>query len=377
MQNSCKKLGVRGHFDQEHPWAACHERVTHSLARLVGAKPAEVVAVGTLTANLHATFISFYRPTPARFKIIRLRGFPSDTYALASQVKQRFETLREFMQADPFNMDDAIIEIKPDAQGYIDLQTFKQVIAEHGEATAIVWIEGVHYLTGQYFNIAEIARLAHVAGCQFGLDLAHAIGNVPLALHDWDVDFAVWCSYKYLSAGPGAIAGLYIHEKHLADPAMLRLAGWWGHNKSTRFQMPDAFDPILTAESWQVSNPDIFSLTSLRQALAIFDAVDLNALREKNQRLVSYLERLIQIELPADIQIITPKHPDERGCQLSLRFLHADKALALEEKFFHYGVICDVRGDLVRVAPMGLYTTFADVFHFMDKLTMICLEIHP
>ncbi len=371
------RLGVRGHFDQQQPWFSCHERVTDSLARLVGAKPSEVVAVGTLTANLHSTFISFYRPTATRYKIIRLRGFPSDTYALASQVKQRFETIREFTQVDPFNLNDAIIEIKPDENGYIDLQTFKRVIAEHGETTAIVWIEAVHFLTGQFFNIAEITRLAHAAGCKMGLDLAHAIGNVPLALHEWGVDFAVWCSYKYLSAGPGAIAGLYVHEKYVTDPTILRLAGWWGQNKSTRFQMLDTFDPIATAESWQMSNPDVLSLAALQQSLTIFDSVDLNALREKNKRLVAYLEQLILSELSDDIQIMTPSNVDERGCQLSLRLRHADKTMALEEKFFHHGVICDVRGSLVRVAPMGLYTTFTDVFNFVEKLKVICLEMNP
>ncbi len=378
LQKECEnwgRLGVRGHFHQAHPWIVYNERVTHSLARLVGAKPEEVVATGTLTTNLHATFISFYRPTPTRFKVLRLLGFPSDTYAIASQVKQRFETLREFMQVDPFNLDDAIIEIRPDAQGYIDLQAFKNVIAEHGESTAIVWIEAVHYLTGQYFNIAEITQLAHAAGCKMGVDLAHAIGNVPLALHDWGVDFAVWCSYKYLSAGPGAIAGLYVHEKHLTDPTMPRLAGWWGHNKLTRFQMPTTFDPIPTAESWQMSNSGIFLLAALQRALVVFDTVDYNALREKNQRLVAYLEQLIQTELPTDIQIITPKHPDERGCQLSLRLQHADKTISLEKIFYQQGIICDVRDDLVRVAPMGLYTTFLDVFRFVDKLKTICLEV--
>jgi len=252
------RLGGRGHIANDHPWISYHERVTDSLARLIGARSEEVVAMGTLTANLHFLFASFYQQTPKRYKIIRLAGFPSDTYAIASQVKQRLETIRAFENDATFNLDDAVIEIKPDASGYIDLETFKSVLNQHGDSTAIVWIEAVHYLTGQYFNIPELARLAHEKGCLFGLDLAHAIGNIPLSLHDWNVDFAVWCSYKYLSAGPGGIAGLYVHDQYFNDPTRTRFSGWWGHNKKTRFQMGGTFDPIPTAESWQVSNPPIF-----------------------------------------------------------------------------------------------------------------------
>lgn len=370
------RLGVRGHFKQEHPWFSYHDLVTNSLARLTGAKPEEVVAMGTLTSNLHFTFVSFYRPTPKRFKIIRLSGFPSDTYAITSQVKQRLETIREFSGTFPFEIENAIIEIKPDSNGYIDLDTFKNVLEMHGDETSIVWIEAVHYLTGQYFNIFEIAKLAHSKGCKIGLDLAHAIGNVPLALNEWGVDFAVWCSYKYLSAGPGGIAGLYINEKYLTDPSMIRFAGWWGHNKSTRFQMPNTFDPLPTAESWQVSNPGIFSLAALYQSLSIFDQIDLKELREKNKRLVSYLEKLIHDELGSDIQIITPKNPDERGCQLSFNLPHVNHKSEIEKIFFDHGIICDVRGGgLVRVAPMGLYISFIDVFNFVENLELIVTGI--
>ncbi len=369
------RLGGRGHLHQENRWVDYNESVVPSLARLTGAKPDEVVAMGTLTANLHFLFASFYRPTRERFKIIRLAGFPSDTYAVASQVKQRYETAQELNGAEPFDLDHAIIEIKPDAKGYIDLDAFKKVLREEGKKTALVWLEAIHYLTGQFFDIPEIVRLARAEGCKIGLDLAHAIGNVPLKLHEWDIDFAVWCNYKYLSAGPGAMGGLFVHEKYLSDPSLLRLAGWWGHNKSTRFKMPSVFDPIPTAEAWQVSNPTVFSLEALRQSLFLFDQVDLALLREKNKRLVSYLERLIHEELDSDIEIITPKNPEERGCQLSLRIKHSTNHLDIEELFFQYGVICDVRGDLVRVAPMGLYTTFVDVFNFADKLKQVCNEI--
>ncbi len=377
LQKECEawgKLGVRGHFDKENPWVLTNERVTNSLVRLVGAKLDEVVAVGTLTGNLHFLFTSFYRPTPTRYKIIRLQGFPSDTYAITSQVKQRLETLHAFQDNLPYKIEDAIIEIKPNASGYIDLATFEKVLDQHGESTAIVWIEAVHYLTGQFFDIPALAKLAHSKGCQFGLDLAHAIGNIPLSLHDWDVDFAVWCSYKYLSAGPGAIAGLYVHEKYLNDPSLTRFAGWWGHNKKTRFQMNDIFDPIPSAEAWQVSNPSVFLSTTLKQALDVFDQVDLHALREKNIRLGAYLENLIRDELGETIEIITPKNPVERGCQLSLRFKSADENTNMAEILFQQGIICDARKDLVRVAPMGLYTQFVDVFNFVEKLKLILVK---
>lgn len=368
--NTWGKLGVLGHFDPATSWVKYHTLVTHSLARLVGAKPDEVVANGTLTTNLHLLFVSFYRPTKKRFKIIRLAGFPSDTYAIEAQVKQRCATLKDFSQADfPFAIDNAIIEIKPDKNGYIDHAVFKKTLEQHGEQTAIIWIEAVHYLTGQYFHISDIATLAHQRGCKIGLDLAHAIGNVPLKLHEWNIDFAVWCSYKYLSAGPGGIAGLYVHEKYLTDQSILRFAGWWGHNAATRFQMPRVFDPILTAEGWQTSNAAIFLIAALRASLNIFDQVDLLALREKNKRLTDYLISFIQ-EM-AHIEIVTPVNSAERGCQISLRIKNLPKDSHAEKILLEHDVVCDARGNLIRVAPMGLYTTFSDVSRFADVLKRI------
>jgi kynureninase len=245
------------------------------------------------------------------------------------------------------------------------------LLEEQGDSSVILWLEAVHYLTGQFFNIPEITRLAHEKGCKVGLDLAHAIGNVPLALNKWHIDFAVWCSYKYLSAGPGAISGLYIHEKYLKDSSIIRFSGWWGHNKSTRFAMPPIFEPIPTAEGWQVSNANIFSLVALRQSLAIFDQIDFSALVEKNKRLVSYLETLLGDELNEKVQIMTPKNPYERGCQLSLAIEGIQKNTHIEKALLDLGIICDVRGNVVRVAPMGLYTTFHDVFCFVEKLKLI------
>lgn len=364
-------LGGRGHFEKENPWRSYVELVIPSLARLVGAKTKEVVATGTLTSNLHLTFVSFYQPTPQRYKIIRLSGFPSDTYAVASQVQQRIETISRFTGNIPFQSEEAIIEITPDKNGYISMDTFKETVEKHGKETALMWIEGVHFLTGQRFDIQELTQLAHKNGFKIGVDLAHAIGNVHLELHDWDVDFAVWCHYKYVCAGPGAIGGLYIHERYLSDNNLLRFSGWWGHNKETRFDMPSVFDPIPTAEGWQLSNSDILSLAALRGSLAIFDAVDLRTLQEKNKRLGAYLETLLLIQLESKISIITPKNPEERGCQFSLslntNMAVTDIAQALLEK----GVVCDVRGKIIRVAPMGLYTRFVDVFHFVGILEEI------
>lgn len=365
------KLGVRGHFDQTTPWIRYYTLVTESLAKIVGAKPIEVVATGTLTTNLHLAFVSFYKPTRKRYKIIRLAGFPSDTYAIYSQVQQRLENLKDFhCDVGDFNISNAIIEIKPNESGYIDLAVFKKVLEEHGDQTCIIWIEAVHYLTGQYFNISEIAKLTHQKGCKIGLDCAHAIGNVELKLHDWEIDFAVWCHYKYLSAGPGAIGGLYIHEKYAQDQSILRFAGWFGHNAETRFQMPSTFDPILTAEGWQLSNAAIFLIASLKASLNIFDQVDLQALREKNIRLTDYLIKLMQENLNESVEIITPIHSAERGCQISFKFKH-DKKISLEKLLHENNIICDTRGDLIRVAPMGLYTTYQDVFNFVKILQKI------
>lgn len=364
------RLAARGHFYKENPWVSYNERVTHSIARLVGAKKSEVVATGTLSTNIHFLLASFYRPTAKRFKIIRLAGFPSDTYAIESQVKQRIDTLRDFTGSAPFSVEEAIVEIKPDAAGYISLEKIAETLEQHGDQTCVVWIEAMHYLTGQFFQFAEIAKMAHKKGCKIGLDLAHAIGNVPLALHDANIDFAVWCHYKYVSAGPGAIGGLYIHEQYATDVTMPRLAGWWGHDKTTRYQMPNQFNAIPTAEGWQMSNPVIFSITALHHALSIFDDIDLQAMREKNKRLSAYLESLIRTQFPS-IEIISPSNLDERGCQLSIRIPNMNSAVDVKNTFYDLGVMCDVRGDKIRVAPIALYTTFADIFRFVEKLKVV------
>jgi len=359
-------LGVRGHFDGANPWMSYHQRVAPQLARLVGAKPHEVVAMGTLTGNLHLLFMSFYRPTPTRYKIIHFAGFPSDTYAVRSQVQLRLQTLRDF-QSDA-TLEHAVIEITPDDTGYIAWDTIEQVLATHGSDTAVVWFEAVHYLTGQRFDIERITQLAHHYGCKVGFDLAHAIGNVEVQLHEHDVDFAVWCHYKYVSAGPGAIAGLYVHERFACDPNYPRLAGWWGNKPATRFHMSPDFDPILGAEGWQLSNAELFSLSALHEALCLFDTVDLTALRAKNTRLVAYLEQLMRETLQDNVVMITPENPAERGCQLSFRLIGVNHLEHLETALLNLGVVCDVRRDVLRVAPMGLYNTFQDVFYFVCQL---------
>jgi kynureninase len=369
------RLGVRGHFEGQNPWMHFHQRVTEQLTRLVGAQSDEVIAMGTLTGNLHLAFISFYQPTKTRYKIIRVAGFPSDTYALESQVRQRLETLRAFSAETPFTVAEAIIEIKPDEAGYISFNRIAETLAQHGQQTAVLWFEAVHYLTGQFFDIEAITQLAHQYGCKVGFDLAHAIGNLSLQLHDWRVDFAVWCHYKYISAGPGAIAGLYIHNQYVHDRNILRLAGWWGNKASTRFAMLPDFDPSLSAEAWQLSNAEMFSLAALHETLSLFDDVDLVALREKNKRLVAYLDYLLEKNLTENVEVITPKNPEERGCQLSLRVIAFQSMEQVEQLFLDKGIVCDVRDKLVRVAPMGLYNSYQDVFYFVQQLRQIIAEI--
>ncbi len=352
------RFGVEGHLLARKPWLPYHEFVTEPMARVVGALPTEVVVMNTLTVNLHLMMVSFYRPTAQRFKIlIEASAFPSDQYAVASQAK--------FHGYDPR---EAIVEIKPRAgESLIRKEDLLELIDRDGSSIALVLLGNVNYLTGQAFPIAEVARAAHQKGCVFGVDLAHGAGNLLLQLHDWNVDFAVWCSYKYLNSGPGALAGCFVHEKHHRDEKLPRFSGWWGHDKKTRFTMPMQFSPIPTVESWQLSNPPIFQLAAIRASLELFDQARMDRLREKSVNLTGYLEHLLSA-LPADFCVqTTSRNPDERGAQLSYRFPRKPKELV--HTLAQSGVIADFREpDVIRFAPAPLYCRYQDVYQLAEVL---------
>ena len=355
------ELAVEGHFASSRPWLPYHEQLTKSLATLVGAQPLEVVAMNSLTVNLHLMFTSFYRPRSGRDAIlIEQSAFPSDQYAVASQI-----------QLHGFNPKTAQIEIGPRAgEDTIRTEDICSLIEREGQRIATVMLPGVQYLTGQRFDIEAITRCARRQGCVVGFDLAHAIGNVPLRLHDWDVDFAVWCSYKYLNAGPGAIGGCFVHERHARAFDLPRFAGWWGHDKDSRFQMPSKFQPIPGAEGWQLSNPPIMATAPLLASLSLFDAAGMEQLRAKSLRLTEYLQALLLARLSNALSIITPSDPEARGCQLSIR-LHRSPAeeRAVFDSLASQGVFCDWREpDIIRVAPVPLYNSFLDAWRFAAAL---------
>ena len=347
-------LGVEGHFKENSPWVSYHELVREPISKLVGALPSEVVSMNSLTVNLHLLFVSFYRPNAKRHKIlIEGSAFPSDQYAVKSQLM--------YHGYDPR---DALIEIFPrDGERILRMDDIVTKIEETGDSIAIVFIGGVNYSTGQVVDMKRITEAGHKAGCRVGFDLAHAIGNIPMNLHDWKVDFAVWCTYKYLNAGPGAIGGCFIHEQNCHDPAVPRFSGWWGHDKASRFKMGPDFTPIPGAEGWQLSNPSITSIATLRSSLEIFDEVGVAKLRQKSQGLTSYMEFLIESLADPRVSIITPKNPLDRGCQLSIVVDGIGKKIF--EKLMERGVICDWREpDIIRVAPVPLYNTFEEVYKF-------------
>lgn len=349
-------LGVEGHFHGKHPWMPYHEFVAENAAYVVGAKPSEVVMMNGLTANLHLMMVSFYRPTKARYKIlIEYTPFPSDIYAVQSQAK--------FHGFDPA---DAIIEMKPRAGEHtLRQEDIEEVIAREGQSIALILIGGVHYYTGQFFDIARITEAGHKQGCMVGFDLAHAAGNVLLKLHDWNVDFACWCSYKYLNSGPGAVAGAFVHERHAKSFDLPRFAGWWGNDKSVRFKMGPQFQPMAGAEGWQLSNPPIFALAPARVSLDIFREAGMENLRAKSTQLTGYLEYLLHNLKLASLKIMTPANDAERGCQLSITVQGNGRKVfdALQKA----GVVCDWREpDCIRVAPVPLYNSFSDVYRFVE-----------
>ncbi len=349
-----KTLAVEGHFHAKHPWLPYHEFLTEKMAEVVGAKPVETVVMNSLTVNLHLMLVSFYRPTPERYRImIEGKAFPSDQYAVKSQIR--------FHGFDP---GDALIEMEP-REGETTLRTedIETAIETYGDSLALVMFGGVNYFTGQAFEMARIADAARTAGAAVGFDLAHAAGNIPLKLHDWGADFAVWCSYKYLNAGPGAVAGAFVHERHAKDSDIPRFAGWWGHDKDTRFLMGPDFVPIEGAEGWQISNPPILQMASLRASLEIFAEAGMEALVEKSKKLTGFLEFLLKQIDDERITVITPSRTAHRGCQLSIRVEDANRSLF--EELTSAGVVADWREpDVIRVAPVPLYNNFSDAFGF-------------
>ncbi|HMW75778.1 MAG TPA: kynureninase, partial [Saprospiraceae bacterium] len=352
-----KNLGVEGHVHARHPWMPYHEFLTEKMARIVGALPSEVVVMNSLTVNLHLMMVSFYRPTKERYKIlIEYSPFPSDIYAVKSQLEYH-----------GYDAESALIHLKPEeGTDIVSLESYRRILEEEGERIALVMIGGVNYYTGQLYPLAEMTRLAHATGAMIGFDLAHGAGNVRLSLHDVGCDFAVWCSYKYLNSGPGSLAGCFVHERH-KDFDGPRLAGWWGHEKESRFRMGPDYIPIPGAEGWQLSNPPILSMAAIMASLDIFDEAGMDRLVEKSRNLTAYTEYLIKAIDSDAIELITPTEPGQRGCQLSIRVKGADKTLF--GKISEAGVIADWREpDVVRIAPVPLYNSYLDVFRFVQIL---------
>lgn len=353
------KFGVEGHFLAKNPWMPYHEFLTEKMAKLVGALPKETVMMNQLTVNLHLLMVSFYRPTKQRYKILcEAKAFPSDQYALQSQI-----------QFHGFKVEDALIEIYPREGEYtINEQDIYSAIEKHKDSLALIMIGGVNYFSGQVFDMKGITAAGQKAGALVGWDLAHGAGNLKLQLHDWNVDFAAWCSYKYLNSGPGSVAGAFVHEKHLSNTELPLFAGWWGHDKDTRFLMDNKFIPMQTAERWQLSNAPIFSMAACRASLDIFDEVGMDKLVEKSKHLTAYLEFVvneINKEKNNCLQIITPK--ENRGCQVSIVANGYGKSLY--NKLIENGVIPDWREpNVIRCAPVPLYNSFSDIYRFSTIL---------
>lgn len=372
--NRWRDLGVEGHFKGEWPWTQYHKAVVHAAMDIVGAKEEEIIHMNTLTVNLHLLMASFYKPTKERYLIIMEAGaFPSDQYVVESQVRMH-----------GFDPETSIVEVSPvEGETLISTEQIKEVIRKNGDRTAMVLFGGIQYFTGQCLDMAEISKVTHETGAFLGLDLAHAVGNVPLKLHEWGVDFAAWCTYKYLNSGPGAIGGVYIHEKYATDPTFPRLAGWYGYNAATRFLMQKKFQATPTAEGWQLSNAPILSFAPLIASHSLFQQAGMERLRNKSILLTSYLTYLLD-SIPAKervFEIITPRELSARGAQLSLFTDHQGKALFqyLSER----GVVCDWRENnltekgvgaagVIRVAPTPMYNTFEEVYQFADNVSTFC-----
>ena len=357
VMNDWANLAVEGHFYAEKPWWDYHERFANPLSKLVGALPSEVTVMNTLTVNLHLLMVSFYRPTATRYKIIcEEKAFPSDQYLFQSQVNFH-----------GYATEDAIVEVKRrEGEHNIRLEDVLAKIDEVGDELALVLIGGVNYYTGQVFDMKAITEAGHRVGAYVGWDLAHAAGNIELHLHDWQVDFAAWCSYKYMNSGPGNASGCFIHEKHHSNSELPRFAGWWGHNKERRFKMEPQFDPIQGADGWQISNLPVLSLAPYLASVELFAEIGMDALIAKRNTITAYLEfvlREIDREVHGNFEIITPSNPSERGCQLSV-FLHGE-GRSLFDYLMKNGVIIDWREpNVIRLAPVPMYTSFEDIYRF-------------
>ncbi|MBR9757461.1 MAG: kynureninase [Algicola sp.] len=359
--NDWANLGVEGHTQAKNPWLPYHEFLTENMAKVVGAKPLEVVTMNTLTANLHFMMVSFYKPTKTRYKIlIESDAFPSDKYAVESQLRHH-----------GYDDKDGLVLWKPRPnEELLHLEDLEAILNTQGDEIALILIGNTNYYTGQFFNMKRITSLGHKHGCMVGFDCAHGAGNVPLNLHDSGADFAVWCSYKYLNSGPGSLAGAFVHERHAHNKTLNRFTGWWSHNKQTRFNMRHEFDVLPGAEGWQLSNPPILSLAAIRASLDIFGEVGMNALAQKSKTLTGYFEFLLKQLGEDTIRIITPENPENRGCQLSIQVKNANRALF--DKLTQAGVITDWREpDVIRCAPVPLYNSYEDVYKMVNRLKEI------
>jgi kynureninase len=355
------KLGVEGHTEAAHPWLPYHEFLTKNMADIVGGKPSEVVVMNTLTTNLHLMMVSFYRPTEKKYKIVvESDAFPSDKYAMESQ-----------LDFHGFDRKEGLVQWKPrEGEELCRFEDLETIMKDQGDSIALLMIGSTNYYSGQSFPLKKITELGHKFGCMVGFDLAHGAGNIYPDLHNTGADFAVWCTYKYLNSGPGSLGACFVHERHANNPNLKRFAGWWGHNKQTRFNMRHDFDPLPGAEGWQLSNPPILSMAAIRASLDTFAEAGFKNIRQKSGKLTGYLEFLIDEIKDDRISIITPRNPEERGCQLSIQVKSARKEL--HTRLMKAGVISDWREpDVIRVAPAPLYNSFEDVFHFAERLKLI------
>jgi kynureninase len=353
------ELGVEGHFRGQNPWFTYHRLLTEQTAWLVGADSSEVVVMNSLTVNLHLMMTSFYRPTATRHKILIEGGaFPSDQYAVKSQIR--------FHGFDPAS---SLLELRPrNGEACMREEDIGLLIDREGDSIALILLGGVNYVTGQAFDIAGITAAGHERGCIVGFDLAHAAGNIPLRLHDWGPDFAVWCSYKYLNGGPGCLGGCFVHQRHAHAWSLPRFAGWWGHDEKTRFKMGPDFHPMEGAEGWQLSNPPVLALAPLRASMDIFSEAGLDALRAKSVSLTGYLEFLLREKSSSEFSIITPAEATRRGAQLSIRLSRRGREIC--DRLAALAVIADWREpDILRVAPVPLYNSYEDVFQFAQRFS--------